>query len=153
MKRAVLLFSLPLCLYGASAQDASRPVYLDPSKPTEQRVADLIGRMTLEEKAQQLNHLNVGIPRLKVAAWGGWNQTLHGVWSKQPTTLFPAAIAMGATWDPALVHTITGAMSDEARAVYNIWRGWPSFEARSCLSLTSDQHKPRSSLGTNSGSI
>jgi len=125
MKRAVLLFSLPLCLYGASAQDASRPVYLDPSKPTEQRVADLIGRMTLEEKAQQLNHLNVGIPRLKVAAWGGWNQTLHGVWSKQPTTLFPAAIAMGATWDPALVHTITGAMSDEARALYNIGADGP----------------------------
>ena len=107
MKRAVILCSLLLCLYCVSAQDAPRPVYLDPSKPIEQRVADLIGRMTLEEKAQQLNHLNVGIPRLKVAAWGGWNQTLHGVWSKQPTTLFPAAIAMGATWDPVLgrVHT------------------------------------------------
>jgi beta-glucosidase len=91
----------------------------------EQRVADLIGRMTLEEKAQQLNHLNVGIPRLKVAAWGGWNQTLHGVWSKQPTTLFPAAIAMGATWDPELVQTITGAMSDEARALYNIGADGP----------------------------
>ncbi len=86
-------FLLRLCV--ASAQEASRPIYLDPSKPVEQRVADLIGRITLEEKAQQLNHLNVGIPRLKVAAWGGWNQTLHGVWSKQPTTLFPAAIAMG----------------------------------------------------------
>jgi beta-glucosidase len=91
----------------------------------EQRVADLIGRMTLEEKAQQLNHLNVCIPRLKVAAWGGWNQTLHGVWSKQPTTLFPAAIAMGATWDPALVHTITDAMSDEARALYNVGADGP----------------------------
>ena len=84
MKRVVILCNLLLCLYCASAQDAAGPGYLDPSKPTEQRVADLIGRMTLEEKAQQLNHLNVGIPRLKVAAWGGWNQTLHGVWSKQP---------------------------------------------------------------------
>jgi beta-glucosidase len=110
MKRVVILCNLLRCRYRASAQDATRPVYLDPSKPTQQRVADLIGRMTLEEKAQQLNHLNVGIPRLQVAAWGGWNQTLHGVWSKQPTTLFPAAIAMGATWDPALVQTITGAM-------------------------------------------
>ena len=53
------------------------------------------------------------------------NQTLHGVWSKQPTTLFPAPIAMGATWDPALVHTITGAMSDEARALYNIGADGP----------------------------
>jgi beta-glucosidase len=124
MKPVATLCSLLLCLSVASAQN-SNPPYLDPSKPMEQRITDLIGRMTIEEKAQQLNHLNVGIPRLKVAAWGGWNQTLHGVWSKQPTTLFPAAIAMGATWDPALVHTITGAMSDEARALYNIGADGP----------------------------
>ena len=122
---AILCCGLLLYLCSASAQDASRPAYLDPSKPTEVRVADLIGRMTLEEKAAQLNHLNEGIPRLKVPAWGGWNQTLHGVWSKHPTTLFPAAIAMGATWDPALVHTITSAMSDEARALYNIGADGP----------------------------
>jgi beta-glucosidase len=108
---------------GTSA--AGTPVYLDPSKPQEQRIADLIGRLTLEEKAAQLNHLNQGIPRLQIPAWGGWNQTLHGVWSKQPTTLFPAAIAMGATWDPALVHSIADAMSDEARALYNIHADGP----------------------------
>jgi beta-glucosidase len=125
MKSVSASICLLFVLHGASAQEAARPIYLDPSKPTEQRVSDLIGRMTLEEKAQQLNHLNVGIPRLKVAAWGGWNQTLHGVWSKQPTTLFPAAIAMGATWDPALVHTITNAMSDEARALYNVGADGP----------------------------
>jgi len=125
MKSLSAFCGLLLCLAVAAAQEASRPIYLDPSKPLEQRVADLIGRMTLEEKAQQLNHLNVGIPRLKVAAWGGWNQTLHGVWSKRPTTLFPAAIAMGATWDPELVHTITGAMSDEARALYNVGADGP----------------------------
>jgi beta-glucosidase len=125
MKRVAVLGGLLLFLCNALAQDAAHPAYLDPSKPTEQRITDLIGRMTLEEKAQQLNHLNTGIPRLKVAAWGGWNQTLHGVWSKQPTTLFPAAIAMGATWDLALIHTITGAMSDEARALYNIGADGP----------------------------
>jgi len=85
----------------------------------EQRITDLISRLTLEEKAAQLNHLNTGIPRLNVPMWGGWNQTLHGVWSKESTTLFPAPIAMGATWDPELVHTIASAMSDEARALYN----------------------------------
>jgi beta-glucosidase len=125
MKSVAILGVLLLSLSAASAQDAAHPAYLDPSKPIEQRVADLIGRMTIEEKAQQLNHLNNGIPRLKVAAWGGWNQTLHGVWSKQPTTLFPAAIAMGATWDPVLIHNITAAMSDEARALYNIGADGP----------------------------
>ena len=82
-------------------QAVTAPVYLDPSKPIEQRIADLIGRLTLEEKAAQLNHLNTGIPRLNIPMWGGWNQTLHGVWSKQPTTLFPAPSRMGATWDPS----------------------------------------------------
>ncbi len=119
MKSAAAVCGLLLCLCGAQAQNAARPAYLDPSKPTDQRIADLLSRMTLEEKAQQLNHLNTGIQRLNVSAWGGWNQTLHGVWSKQPTTLFPAPIAMGATWDTDLVHTITSAMSDEARALYN----------------------------------
>jgi beta-glucosidase len=128
MKNPLPLFMLVvcstvLCSYIASGQ--ATPLYLDPSKPTEQRIADLIGRLTIEEKAAQLNHLNTGIPRLKVPMWGGWNQTLHGVWSKQPTTLFPAAIAMGATWDPELVHTITSAMADEARALYNIHADGP----------------------------
>ena len=108
--------ALLLTLAAASAQT---PLYQDPSKPTEARIRDLISRLTLEEKASQLNHLNTGIPRLNVPMWGGWNQTLHGVWSKQPTTLFPQAIAMGATWDPELIHAATAAMSDEARALYN----------------------------------
>jgi beta-glucosidase len=81
--------------------------------------------MTLEEKAAQLNHLSSRNDRLHIPAWGGWNQTLHGVWSKQPTTLFPTAIAMSATWDPALIKTITGSMSDEARALYNIGADGP----------------------------
>jgi beta-glucosidase len=88
--------------------------------PINQRVNDLISRLTLQEKAEQLNHMNNGIPRLNIPMWGGWNQTLHGVWSKEPTTLFPAPIAMGATWDPDLVHSIAVAMSDEARALYNV---------------------------------
>ncbi|MDW5267669.1 MULTISPECIES: glycoside hydrolase family 3 C-terminal domain-containing protein [Acidobacteriaceae] len=119
MKHAFLSFVCLLYCGFAVAQTQAAPAYVDPSKPVEQRIADLISRMTLEEKAEQLNHLNTGIPRLHVPMWGGWNQTLHGVWSKEPTTLFPAPIAMGATWDPDLVHSIADAMSDEARALYN----------------------------------
>lgn len=107
------------CCAGAIAQTAARPLYLDPSKPIGERGSDLVGRLTLEEKAEVLNHTNTGIPRLSLPLWGGWNQTLHGAWSKEPTTLLPAPIAMGATWDPALVHAIADAMSDEGRALYN----------------------------------
>ena len=102
MRRLALL--LLLAFVSATAlvpgQAADRPLFRDPSQPVEARIRDLIGRLTIEEKAQQLNHLNKGLPRLGIPAWGGWNQTLHGVWSKEPTTLYPIPTAMGATWDP-----------------------------------------------------
>ena len=121
MRRTVLTLASIVCIMLAciTTAAAQNEAFRNPQRPIEERISDLIGRLSLEEKAQQLNHLNNGIPRLNVPMWGGWNQTLHGVWSKQPTTLFPAPIAMGATWDPDLIHTVANAMSDEARALYN----------------------------------
>jgi len=116
---------LLLLLLGTGTLTLPAQPYLDPSQPIEARIADLISRMTLEEKAAQLNHLSSRNDRLHIPAWGGWNQTLHGVWSKQPTTLFPTAIGMSATWDPALIKTVTDSMSDEARALYNIGADGP----------------------------
>ena len=92
MRISVVALSLGALCGSAVAQEPQ--VFRDPSQPIEARVRDLIGRLTLEEKAQQLNHLNKGLPRLGVPAWGGWNQTLHGVWSKEPTTLFPIPTAI-----------------------------------------------------------
>ena len=127
MRRLALV--LPLAVVCATAlvlgQANDTPLYRDPAKPIEARIRDLIGRLTIEEKAQQLNHLNKGLPRLGIKQWGGWNQTLHGVWSKEPTTLFPVPTAMGATWDPDLVHRVADAMSDEARALYNAGKDGP----------------------------
>lgn len=125
---AVALAALVGALPAIQAQSA-QPPYLDPSQPVETRIADLVSRMTLEEKAAELNHLSSRNDRLHIPAWGGWNQTLHGVWSKQPTTPFPTAIGMSATWDPALVKTITDAMADEARALYNIGADGPRTKA------------------------
>src|SRR5271170_6578182 len=106
--RSTILVMLA-CL-GARVVAAQAPApYLDPSQPIESRITDLISRMTLEEKAAELNHLSSRNDRLRIPAWGGWNQTLHGIWSKTPTTLFPTAIGMAATWDTALVKTITDA--------------------------------------------
>jgi beta-glucosidase len=120
MRQLGLLGAFLLAAAGpAFAQGEAKLPFRDSSLPIERRVTDLVHRLSLEEKAAQLNHLNTGIPRLGVPMWGGWNQTLHGVWSKQPTTLFPVPIAMGATWDPDLVQTIASAMGDEGRALYN----------------------------------
>jgi beta-glucosidase len=102
---------------GATA--AEPPLYLNPAQPIDKRVDDLVGRLTLEEKALMLYHNAPGIERLHVPAWGGWNQSIHGVWSKRPTTLFPVPIAMAATWDPGLIREVSTAISDEARALYH----------------------------------
>jgi beta-glucosidase len=115
-----------ICLGATRMVNAQVPApYLDPSQPIESRITDLISRMTLEEKAAELNHLSSRNDRLHIPAWGGWNQTLHGVWSKTPTTLFPTAIGMAATWDSPLVKAIGDSMSDEARALYNIGADGP----------------------------
>jgi beta-glucosidase len=114
-----IAFALIFAATAAHAQSGGQ-IYRDPTRPIEARIADLISQMTLEEKAAQLNHMSSRNDRLHIPAWGGWNQTLHGVWSRQPTTLFPTAIAMSATWDPALIKVITDSMADEARALYNI---------------------------------
>ncbi|MES2378954.1 MAG: glycoside hydrolase family 3 C-terminal domain-containing protein [Bacteroidota bacterium] len=109
------------------AQTAEKPLYLDYTKPVDARVKDLISRMTLEEKAQYLNHVGPEIPRFGIKS-DRWNQALHGVVWTRPTTMFPVSIAMAATWDTKLVYKEATAISDEARAIYNGWHNDPDFK-------------------------
>ena len=110
-----------------NAQTEKAPIYLDYTKPVEQRVQDLMSRMTLEEKAIFLNHVGPDIERFKIKS-DGWNQSLHGVWWDRPTTMFPVSIAMAATWDTKLIHEVATAISDEARGIYNGWHQDTSFK-------------------------
>ncbi len=103
-------------------------LYLDPNQPIEGRVSDLLSRLTLEEKAILLNHRGPDIERLGIKS-DKWNQCLHGVWWDRPTTMFPVSIAMAATWDPDLIHEVATAISDEARAIYNLWHERPEIDA------------------------
>ena len=89
---AVLALSAAACLAGA--QNA-KPAYLDPSLPPEQRAADLVHRMTLEEKATQLVNQARAIPRLNVPAYDWWSESLHGVAGQAPRS-FPSPSA----WAP-----------------------------------------------------
>ena len=97
----------------AAAQDA-QPPYLNPSLPAEQRAADLVHRMTLEEKASQLVNQARAIPRLKVPAYDWWSESLHGV-MVDGTTEFPEPIGLAATFDPASIHEMAVAISVEGR--------------------------------------
>jgi beta-glucosidase len=102
----------------AGAQDASKPAYLNPSLPAEQRAADLVGRMTLEEKGTQLLNQARAIPRLNVPAYDWWSESLHGVANVKGTTEFPEPIGLGATFDPAAIHQMAVAISTEGRIKY-----------------------------------
>jgi beta-glucosidase len=114
-------------LFGSAKADTA-PLYLNPDAPLDQRVADLISRLTLEEKATLLNHKGPEVQRFHILA-DQWNQCLHGVkWNGGPTTLFPIPTGMAATWNPALVHQVADATSDEARAIYNAWHDDPNFK-------------------------
>jgi beta-glucosidase len=116
-------------LPAAPAQEIDKPLYLDPSQPVEKRTQDLISRLTLEEKAVLLNHDGPDVERLGIRA-DKWNQCLHGVCWDRPTTMFPVSIAMAATWDPVRVNEVATAVSDEARAIYNLWRRQPDIRAQ-----------------------
>ncbi|HEV2416931.1 MAG TPA: glycoside hydrolase family 3 C-terminal domain-containing protein [Terriglobia bacterium] len=120
MKRGILAV-LILAAMAPVALKAQQPVYLDPSQPISKRVADLISRLTLPEKASLMSTTAPAIPRLKIPAMNGWNQSLHGIVWTQPTTMFPVPIAMAATWDSGLVEQTASAIADEGRAVYNLW--------------------------------
>jgi len=120
------LLTLVLCLiiicFPATTQetkpDPGAP-YLNPRLPLEQRVDDLISRMTLEEKVSQMMNAAPAIPRLGIPQYDWWNEALHGVAFSGVATVFPQAIGLGATFDPQLVNRVATVISDEARAKYH----------------------------------
>ncbi len=116
---AALLLSLAILTPAGLAQSSKPLPYLDPSLPTQQRVDDLVSRMTLDEKVAQLINTTPAIPRLNVPAYDYWSEGLHGIARSGYATLFPQAIGMAATWDAPLIHQISTVISTEARAKYN----------------------------------
>jgi beta-glucosidase len=102
-----------------AALAASTPVYLNTSRSFEKRAADLVSRMTLEEKVAQMQNAATGIPRLNVPAYDWWNEALHGVARAGQATVFPQAIGLAATFDLPLMGEVATVISDEARAKYN----------------------------------
>ena len=96
-----------------------RPLYLDPSAPIDVRVDDLIGRMTLAEKASQLVNQARAIPRLEVPAYDWWSEALHGVAGAGTATVFPEPIGLAATFDDSLIHEMAVVIGTEARAKHD----------------------------------
>lgn len=97
----------------------SEPIYVDATRPAAERVDDLIGRMTLEEKVAQMQYDAPAIERLGVPKYNWWNECLHGIGRAGIATVFPQAIGMAASWNPELMRRVASAIGDEGRAKHH----------------------------------
>jgi len=102
----------------AADDNAEALPYRNPSLSVETRAADIVARMSLEEKAAQLGHAAPAIPRLGIPEYNWWNEGLHGVARAGIATVFPQAIGMAATWDENRMHAVADVISTEFRAKY-----------------------------------
>ncbi|MGD8623938.1 MAG: glycoside hydrolase family 3 C-terminal domain-containing protein [Anaerolineae bacterium] len=94
-------------------------MYKETSSPIKERVADLVSRMTLEEKISQMVFDAPAIERLGVPAYNWWNECLHGVGRAGVATVFPQAIGLAATWNAERMGQVAVAISDEGRAKHH----------------------------------
>ncbi|MET7332329.1 glycoside hydrolase family 3 C-terminal domain-containing protein [Nonomuraea sp. NPDC005650] len=131
MRKIPLLATLTLAaslLAAPPAQAAGLP-FQNPALPVEQRVDDLLGRLTLQEKLGLLHQSQAAIPRLGIAYHKNGTEALHGVgwsndlnanWSQKfaAGTVFPQAVGLASTWDPELIKRVGSAVGDEVRG-YN----------------------------------
>lgn len=111
--------SLPVIAQQQRSPASDTPIYQDSSRSFEMRAADLVARMTLEEKVAQMLNDAPAIPRLGVPKYEWWNEALHGVARAGDATVFPQAIGMAATFDPALIGKVARVISDEGRAKHH----------------------------------
>ncbi|MEN3332254.1 MAG: beta-glucosidase [Blastocatellia bacterium] len=111
----LLIFSLSLL----AQTNQPLPKYKNPRLPVEERVNDLVSRMTLEEKVSQMIDRAPAIQRLGIPAYNWWNESLHGVARAGVATVFPQAIGLAAMWDTDLMWRVADVISTEARAKHH----------------------------------
>lgn len=88
--------------------------------PEEERIEDLIARLTLAEKVEMMKHASPAIPRLGIPAYNWWNEALHGVArTEEKVTVFPQAIGMAATFNPDALQKTADIVASEGRALFN----------------------------------
>lgn len=120
MRTLLITAILITCLMPVrTAYQQSPPPYKNPSLPIDQRVNDLVSRMTLEEKVSQMMNGAAAIPRLDVPEYEWWNEGLHGVARAGYATVFPQAIGLAATWNTDLMFQVADVISTEARAKHH----------------------------------
>lgn len=103
----------------STTEETANYPFRDPSLPIAERVADLCGRLTLEEKCLELLHKAPGVARVGLPSYTWWGECLHGVASAGVATVFPQAIGLAAMFNEDLMHRIADVISTEARAKHH----------------------------------
>ena len=109
--------------------------YQNPNLSADERAEDLLGRLTLEEKAKLMHNGSPAIPRLGIPAFDWWSEALHGVGRNGVSTTFPSCIGMACSFDDDLIERIFTAVSDEARAKNTLARREGKVGKYRCLSF------------------
>ncbi|MDR0395218.1 MAG: glycoside hydrolase family 3 C-terminal domain-containing protein, partial [Tannerella sp.] len=95
--------------------------FQNPSLSVEKRAADIVSRLTLDEKIAQMLNSTPGVERLGIPPYDWWNECLHGIGrTEYKVTVYPQAIGMAAGWDPEAIRQMGDYTAEEGRAVYNL---------------------------------
>ncbi len=109
---------LSAVIAGTAAVMAQSYPYKDPTLSDRERAADLVSRMTLDEKIAQIGHQAPAVSRLGLQGYNYWNEAIHGVARSGLATSFPVSKALSSSWDAELMREVATAISDECR-IYN----------------------------------
>jgi beta-glucosidase len=111
--RSLIAIAIIFCAGTLLSQNSQLP-YLNPVLPAAQRAADLVHRMTVEEKVTQLTNYSRAVPRLNIPDYDWWSEALHGV-ARPGVTEYPEPVGLAATFDPDSIHKMAGAIGIEGR--------------------------------------
>ena len=122
MKRISLRLIAVLAALTLTLSAFAQLPFQDKTLSPEQRAADIVGRLTLEEKAALLRYDSPAVERLGIPAYNWWNEALHGVARNGNATVYPMPVAMASTFDPQHIEEVFTSVSDEARVKYRLAR-------------------------------
>lgn len=117
--KLTLLAFFSLIFFTCKTKQEYQYPFLDPDLSIEERVNDLVGRMTLEEKVSQMMNQAPGINRLGIPEYNWWSEGLHGIARAGIATVFPQAIGLASSWDEEMMFRVSTAISDETRAKHH----------------------------------
>lgn len=117
-----ILPAIAFLLISATASHCQTFPFQDTSLGVDERVEDLLSRLTLDEKLSLMEHRNPAIPSLGLPAYSWWNEALHGVARNGLATVWPMPIALAASFDTRMVFELFSEVSLEGAVKRYQWQ-------------------------------